>query len=341
MIFKDIKLNEYLKNYYLTLFEKKDLPKYIKLFKDIFNKEWDEEYWNWFFYKNPHETITVLLWDNEKLIGGNCGQKKDIIVNGQKLNGIIITNTMVHSNYRRQGIFAYLSQNLYNKLSELGFHLLYGFPNEYYDCKLYKKKNISWDFCAKKMMLIKDIRKKNHLKKNNNMSSKYTISKIEKFPEIINNIKSNENTDIFLEKTSEYLNWRYVEHPLKKYEKFLIHDNHKNLLGYFVLKTFINNKQEKFGEIDDFRIFNNNLQVFEGIYQFIVRYFLEKNNDYLSTWLGVYSNYYQFLLKNQFIEEEMKTSWGYKILQDLSPQIKKKIINPNNWDLRMGDSDVF
>ena len=340
MIFK-IELNKYLRNYNLRIANEKDLNKIIELFKEVFNRNFGKNFWEWKYYKNPYGKIPPLvLYDGRKLIGSYSADFKKFLVDGIEVECALVTTAIVHSDYRSQGIFTYLAKNMYNKLRKMGIIFLYGFPNALYPYEIYIKK-LKWNYCDKKTNLIKDINNNN---KSPNLIPKSTtieISKIDKYPNEINKL-NNQLTGggIFSKIDHEYLNWRYIEHPLNKYNNYLIYRNGE-IYGYFVTKTYINNEGEKYGELDDFKIIDDNLTIFGNIYRFIHNYFIEKDHSYISTWVSDNSDFYQFLLKNSFKEIKMSISWGFKLLNRLDPKYLQLLLNPSNWDLRMGDSDAF
>ncbi len=330
-------------NYILRELHQKDLDQLINLFFRIFKKEWDLKFWKWFLYQNPHDTHTFSLWDKETLIGFNMALKEIISVNGTLHDSALLSTALVHKNYRRQGIYSFICKNLYNHLSHKGYLLAYGFPNELYDCKLYRKDKIGWDFCQKKNILIKTIKSFKHIQNNKNKDKKnqFYFQKIDKFPEKINLVFSLRKKGIYFVKYNDYLNWRYIEHPINHYDCFLIRDKDDIILGYFVLKTYINKFNQKFGEIDDFFFLFENKDIFNATYDFIFNYFIEIKNDFISTWVGENNKFFNFLIEKGFEKQQMKTSWGFIILNKIDSYINDQILNINEWDLRMGDSDVF
>lgn len=336
MLYKDIIDSDIPKKYEIKEFVEKDIPSYNDLFNRVYNRKYEEDFWKYFFFRNPYESISLTIWDKDKMIGAYSSAKKKFSINRVLNECSIGSNAMVDSEYRGQGLFIYLAKSLYNKLSEKGFTFFYGYPNEKYSCGLYNKK-LSWDFCEKKSILIKAIHNTDISITNSNLS----IEKIERFPESLDDFTRKEKDGIFTVRTSEYLNWRYTDHYLNDYDLYIIYNKEDSITGYFVLKTYINDKKESFGELDDFEIFNDNLEVFDYIYQFALRSFIDKKNDYMSIWVGNNTKYFKFLIDNQFIQSKMATSWGFKLLQDLKIEVRNAIMDPLNWDLKMGDCDVF
>lgn len=339
MVYKKIEVNKYIKNYELRPFSKSDLENLVDLFKEVFKKEWNINYWKWFLYQNPYNTYSLSLWDKDKLIGFNCALKKIFSINGDIFDSILVSTALVDPNYRRRGIYSYIVKKLYNCLSRQGYLLIYGFPNENYNCELYNKQRLNWDFCSPKQILIKKL--KGSLKNRNRSKSKsIEIKRVKKFSKEINFVSNSKKNGNFFVKYFEYLNWRYIEHPKNDYYCFLIKDDHI-MLGYFILKTYINESNQKYGEIDDFLFIWDKYEFYTIIYNFIYDFFKDQKNDYISIWVGENNPFFKFLIQNGFSKHYMITSWGFKLLNNPGREIKNYLINSDNWDLKMGDSDVF
>ncbi|MHA1696606.1 MAG: GNAT family N-acetyltransferase [Candidatus Helarchaeota archaeon] len=341
MIFEKIEKNNFIKNYHLREFKKKDLKQLVDLFKRVFKKDWDWNFWNWFLYENPRPTVGYSLWDQEKLIGVNFGITKLVSIHGKIHDSALLSTALVHYDYRRQGIYTYIGKKLYNLLANKGYLFCYGFPNEFYECKPYGKNKLEWDHCNKKQILIKPIKRMNYNSKSKK-ASKLRIEKINQFPQEINTITRLRKEGIYFIKYHNDLNWRYIDHPKNDYSCFIIHDINDYLKGYFVLKTYISKTNERFGEIDDFLILSDDQASFNEIYDFIFNFFKEREHNYISTWVGENNKFFNFLINKGFEKQQMKTSWGFKILnKQCDEYLRSKIMNVYNWDLKMGDSDIF
>ncbi|MFW9987575.1 MAG: GNAT family N-acetyltransferase [Candidatus Odinarchaeota archaeon] len=237
----DIELNDNLKKYELRDLFKEDIPKLVTLFREVFHKDWNEEFWHWFFYEHPFETFSLSLWDKDRLIGQYCGQKKYVSINGQKYECVLGSTAILDVDYRGQGLFIYLAKTMYNLLAEKGFLFFYGYPNEIYNCGLYFKK-FSWEFCEKKTMFIKDLNKNSSFE--NQSADIFSINKVDELPNSINEIEVNRENGNHIIKNAEYLNWRFTKHPLNDYELYILKDSNNTLVGYFITKTFINNENK-------------------------------------------------------------------------------------------------
>jgi len=124
MVFKKILINN-----------KNELLKYkryiLELFNNCFQQEMDEELWNWAYIDNPNGSpIVSLYFDDEKLVGHYAVIPINLILNGDEIKAALSMTTMADSAYRRYGVFVSQAEDVYQKANELGYDLVYGFPNK-------------------------------------------------------------------------------------------------------------------------------------------------------------------------------------------------------------------
>jgi|GEM_PF-2242464 GNAT superfamily N-acetyltransferase len=109
------------------------VPDLVELFSLVFSTATDIETWEWKHLQNPLNPsglkITIAV-DDGKIVGArpfmlaNLKAHKKTILAGQPCD------TMVHPNYRRQGIFAEMNRLALKYANELGVSLFYNFPNQ-------------------------------------------------------------------------------------------------------------------------------------------------------------------------------------------------------------------
>jgi len=241
-------------------YEDGDEEKIIKLFEDVFGKPMgiseSQKHWNWEFKENPVDNKYInLAVDGDEIVGQYAVLPLRMWINGKEKLGSLSLDTMVHPDYRGQGMFTTMAEELYDILAEDGVVLTYGFPNEnsihgftkYLDWKeifkipLYARP-IDFDKSAKMMFgegvkkslasfFSKKIYDVRHTPKK--VSSPYHIEKIRSFsPEFDELSKVSDGISVI--RDSEYLNWRFTDKPEFDYTKISITKD-GNLEGYAVL----------------------------------------------------------------------------------------------------------
>lgn len=119
----------------LLINDKNELIKFkaqiFNLFKDSFGKNFDEDLWRWAYIDNPNgEPIVSLYFDKDKLIGHYAVIPVKFRYKNQSVKVVLSMTTMVDSKYRKYGIFTEQATEIYAKATEIGYKLVYGFPNK-------------------------------------------------------------------------------------------------------------------------------------------------------------------------------------------------------------------
>ena len=111
------------------LLEYKDLI--FELFLKSFNKPMDSKLWQWAYITNPNGSpIVSLYFDDDRLIGHYAAIPMQLKYAGGTLKSLLIMTTMVDLSYRKYGVFISQANEVYEVAQNLGFQLVYGFPNK-------------------------------------------------------------------------------------------------------------------------------------------------------------------------------------------------------------------
>lgn len=306
----------------------------LTLFKEVFGTEMSLAFWNWRFIENPFgKGIIKLLFDNDKLIGHYAVVPMNVQLQGELLKAVFSMTTMTHPEYSGQGIFTYLSEATYKLCQQRGFHFVYGFPNKnsYYGFT----HKLKWNDLGKITTLEKKIQSK--AQKN---PARIVVKKIEHFEGAVNPLwdKVKQGYTIIIPRTEEFLNWRFVENPEVNYEKHIALDGNDCVLGYVVLKVYIEEDAARGHIVDMISIAD------EGVVKLLLEYsyefFLEKGIRDISCWIPEDSFYSEILRRQGFAKKQTETYFGVRIFskEDTLCTSAKEFAN---WFLTMGDSDVF
>lgn len=102
----------------------------LKLFSASFAKELDPLLWEWAYISNPlGSPIVSLCYAGEQLVGHYAVIPFDLRYEGQSLSTCLSMTTMVDESYRKCGLFVEQAQRVYDRATDLGFKLVFGFPN--------------------------------------------------------------------------------------------------------------------------------------------------------------------------------------------------------------------
>lgn len=109
------------------LLYKKDI---FQLFLHSFDKEMDNDIWEWMYIHNPiGDSIVSLCFDDDLLVGHYAAIQLPITVNLEKKKAILSVGSMVHSSYRKYGVFIKQGEQVYSYAKDF-FYCVIGFPNK-------------------------------------------------------------------------------------------------------------------------------------------------------------------------------------------------------------------
>ncbi|MFC1978086.1 GNAT family N-acetyltransferase [Chloroflexota bacterium] len=307
----------------------------LTLYEEVNQNETTLAHWTWKFTENPFgKAVIKLLFDGNKLIGHYALIPMEVDVKDETVKAMLSINSMTHPNYRYQGIFTYLAKEAYRTCEELGVKFVYGFPNNNsYEPFINK---LGWKGFGKMSSLEKDL----GVQTLGEIGTESSIYPVERFDERVNSLwnKTKSGYRVTVRRTEGFLNWRFTEHPTVNYPKYVFQDNSNEILGYMVLKTFVDADEIK-GHIVDMLCINEKYIV-EHFVSYAGAYFAEKGITNLSCWAPEGSFYAQVLEEEGFTRKEFNVYFGVRIL-DKEDESLSDIEQITNWHLTMCDLDVF
>jgi len=147
--------------------------------------------------------------------------------------------------------------------------------------------------------------------------------------------KASKTHKIIAMRDAEYLNWRYLKEPGRRFVIFAAERNHE-LLGYIILKP-LTEKDRRIGSLID--IFDvQDKTVTKALFLQAVRYFAGEGADKLEFYLS--DEYYETVLKSTgFVKnQDSPKAWEMLIAKSYSPGTEKNVFgNPRNWFITATD----
>lgn len=302
----------------------------LKLFHLAFGKEMSVEYWNWRFANNPfsNESFIDLMWDGDKLVGHYAVSPVDMIINGKTEKTALSMTTMTHPEYGGRGIFSQLAESLYGKLSENNFKMVWGFPNN--NSHYGFNKNLSWSDIAIQGMMSLNIKSLSRI-----INAEAKGKSVSKTEEIDSSLMSQLNSStkyVKVNKTKEYLQWRYFDNPTADY-KMIISDDNRGIIIYKVISSFSDSTKSEIDIMD--MTFENDPSVLINLLSSV--YNSEQHILQFNLWDSLFSANQIILEKTGFRLCPPITYLGYRALS--SPD--QEIADYRNWDINFSYSDVF
>jgi len=321
----------------------------------------DSLYFDWQYRNNPEgKAIVLLAIDDSKddlIIGTNAIIRTRLIIDGEETISFFACNAQVHPDYRKKGIFYKLLLSTSSSARDNGISSIFAFPNNNSFSAYIKEDAVK---ITNLPLLVRPIR-----------FSQYFHSPIKQilkpfdifwkkkkiFPYSIEQLNGNfdDSFEILAKKTSkrisvigsrnkEFLNWRYKEHPTRKYQIFTLKQTNK-LIGYIITKIHFFNKN-KIGVIVDYMIDSDirDKNQLKSLIDKAISYFWDNNvsvaiatcNEGLLENELLHSS--GFFVLPSFLKPE-PLHFMVRILDDDKKHVK--LAKFENWFFSFGDYDVF
>ena len=103
----------------------------INLFNASFPHDITEEYWDWYFLRNPlasRDPELIVAMDNGKIVGARPFLLAEMWLGEKRVKVAQHCNTMVHPDYQGRGIFGKMGEFAKKYLEDNGYAISFGFP---------------------------------------------------------------------------------------------------------------------------------------------------------------------------------------------------------------------
>lgn len=313
----------------LRKYQTGDEKQILDLFKLVFKQEMSEEYWNWRFSSNPftNDKLIYLMWEGDKLIGHYAVSPIEMNFGQNLIKTALSMTTMTHPEYGGKGIFSKLATTLYNELkNDYGYKLIWGFPNNNSHYGFIK--NLGWQDVAVIPMFSMKLAE-SRIK----FGEKVSYKLLKNFDEEISQQLNNSENKFSINKSRDYLQWRYCENPDVDYTILQLNRS-KGLVVYKKIQSFNEKGKE---EIDILEILiDNEIENLSGLINAILEQ--EKGNSIIkfNIWKSLFSKERLIFEKSGF-----KNTLPLTYLSVLNLNDFVEIENYQNWEIGMGYSDVF
>ena len=295
-----------------------------------------EKLYDTLYLGNPYgKPLLGLCFDGKKLVGQENYVRQNVTSNGSTYPGGLGINTIVDSKYRLfYGAFKELIRITMDRMKEEA-DILCAFANE--ESKQYYIKYFDWKISSKVHVYKKSIGYSGlsvetllAILKRGKLNKDVTLKEVKKYdPEILNEILVNHTKTAkysYFFKTSEFLNWKFLDNKHYGLLGYLIEDKGV-ILGYIV--TLDDGIETK---VVDFLIDNDDAGVFERTINSLAYIAAKKNKKRLVIYATPNCWYLNALKKQMFIYR-----WEFDFITALLNEVA---IHPD-WVIQIGDHDIF
>jgi len=303
-----------------------DEYKILELFNLVFNRKLPVENWNWRYKENPFGKLSnSLLWEGSTLIGHVAVVPLPIKVGLQSSIGAFAVKVMIHPDFTGRKLFNYLASNFFSELEiNRKFSSLFAFPNS--NSHYIFINNLKW----KDIGILSTLRLKTEVLKKKGVSASFL--ELMTFDSATLELFDKQVSAVRVDKSSEYLNWRYIQKPNAKYRMF------KSISDIGVNFIICSVYYQKDGQVilnlvetivEDSDAFNDLLVYAVSQYEVKI--------DEITLWKTPYNSRYGCFERLNFKPDAPITYFIGKSIE-IAPEDLYPI---SSWDISMGDSDVF
>lgn len=292
------------------------IPSFCRLYAKSFPEIVDEETIRQRYISYPvDELLMCVAIDNSEIVGNYSAIPITLCHNSNEFKCAIGLNTMIDPRYSGKGLFTQLAGLLYSKLKEIGYDVLYTFPNSASNRILISK------------LGLKDIYEIPTLQ--------YEIKEDETFIQVEDDtikeglpttLTINIKDSIYIKKSREFIKWRYQDNPIYKYH--YIHIDNSN---WAIFKFYY-----EYANIVELHI--SSLDSFTQLVSYIVKEAKKNDCKYVTIWEKINTEKHCALEKMGFINKGPVRYFAAKKLNESS---LPDIYNYSNWSICMGDDNVY
>lgn len=247
----------------LRKFQDGDEQAIVELLDAAFGKWHSLEYYKWWYTKNPAGPSIIWLAEYDNKIIGHYG----IVPMAMKVGNVYATGSFscdaaTHPKYQSQGVFSSIVNRAYLDAGENHIPVTYGFANTNLGAtyKRYERigricfmirmtKALDRDpllarYVGRKVLTGTATRQLPRTRASRYPTGRFRIETSSRFDERVNTFweEISRNFAIIVRRDERHLNWRYADHPERKYTIYTVVRDHR-ILGYCVMT------QQKWGNL--------------------------------------------------------------------------------------------
>ena len=330
-----------------------------KIFGDVEISKPD--FFDWQYLHNPEgEAIVITARDDDEknsIIGVESILPMNIIIDQKIVKVSLSCNSYVHPDYRRKGIFSKLISIVQEESVRKDILCIYGVSNDNSFNSFVKKGSYE---ISNLPILFRPLRLSNYfsfplgtilrlfdniwkIKKSVNPNVIQFSDYFDESFEILAK-KASQRIPIIKQRTKEFLNWRYKNHPTREYKTFVLKEN--SILGGYIITRKTNVNGKSVGVIVDLLVDSDtNPKQIRDLIQIALDDFWNSGVSVTIAVSGPSTIEYQLLCHAGFkiAPKFLKPQSAHFILVSSDPnrddleQLKKY----DNWFFSFGDYDVF
>ncbi len=323
-----------IENFSYELTSRDDASEIFKLLQEFYPHLWlNESYLRWQYYENPagHAQVWVTKASG-RIVATYAVIPHQTYVDGKINIGWRVQDVLTRPEYRGMGIYHSLTKMAQRYLMKPAFPINFSFPNEKSYSGFAKTKWIS--AFKVPLRILRGVESMSH----SEISAE--ISPILSFDANADRIWKSQAKRIHfaVNRSSAYLNWRYLSCPKTKYFSFLLRSGENELV--LILKYYDREDGERWAHICDLFQSNQNLDLTDCAVKRTINFARSLGCKAISCWSLPSSFLTSTLSHYGFLPQSDLNRWVILNVNSSDPAVEL-CADEKRWHLSMGDSDVF
>jgi GNAT superfamily N-acetyltransferase len=288
-------------------------PELVTLFNLVFSTNRGIRMWEWKHLRNPlnpPQLQIVVAVDGERIVGARPLMLANMRVGSEILKAGQPCDTMVHPDYRRQGLLSKMNDLAIEHARAMGLSLFYNFPNPFSSPGYLKQ---GWEklIPLESLMRLEDPVRVAEAKFGRGVASKvlgtsfgmifgrtpprrnwpeehnYQLKTSDRATEQLDALEKLYQEDkIELDRSPTYLEWRIDRHPEHEYRYVMCFDK-EDLVGYTLVGLSAWHNGLRVGQIVDYMVGCRNADCIGAMFDRAVIELLRMGCDMLHAWVPV------------------------------------------------------
>ncbi len=298
------------------------LDAFSELYELCFRQPMNHREILWRYFHSPYDGLfACFAFENGKFVANYSVAPIELRIYGHVFPAALSLNTMTHPDFGGRGLFVQLADRVYHKLQNQGYKMVIGFPNRISNRTFLTK--LGWHDIYEIPTMRKD------LEGISCPGSSPMVTVDNHF--LLDYSSCMRNDKICVNKTDEYLRWRFWQKPSEEYVNFVIQEPDGHASARMVCKEYKN-----FFNIVDFA--GAVPEAFEELLRHVISHASLQGKNCLTLWAQIGRTEHLILEKYGFYHSLPVTYFGMRPLNEI-PGID--CLQYGNWDIHMCDDNVY
>lgn len=297
---------------------------------------WSIEYFNWQYLSNPAGIARIWVAKaGGDIVSSYAAIPHQFCFEGKSTTAWMIQDVLTHPDYRGRGLLHKLAKKCASQLISKNYPLNYTFPNQFSHKSFLRS---GWDIGFRIPLRQLDIDESLNLLIKDEFINEFV--EISPSSILLDQLwtEAAQKFKYSVARNRDYLDWRYGQRPNSKYFFYGLKKSDK-LVALVILKYYDKASGDRIAHICDLIVDPKNEEILNLLLKKSIKFAQDQNASKLTAWLPLKHFHEKYYNKFNFTLDENLERW--LIVSNSDSKNKSDVTDSVNWNLTMGDSDVY